>query len=141
METHILNTQTGKVRAMEPGEEPGANEMAIPGWVARHPTRARMLYYQGSRQAAIGAFCVMCMGGDVPSVTRLVRECASTWCPLWVHRPLGYNPETKDPFEKPEVPDHVPSKDLLRKMVKARSLKAKSDDQGEEPGQITRVRL
>ena len=50
----------------------------VPYRSVRAAQRARQ-----SRSAAIRVHCLTCMGGDY----RLVRECASRTCPLWLYRP------------------------------------------------------
>jgi hypothetical protein len=41
-----------------------------------------------SRKVAIKAKCWDCQGGDGdPGVFRRIRECPSSGCPLWPHRP------------------------------------------------------
>lgn len=123
METHIVNTQTGATRERKAGEEPGENEIGVPSWLARTPTRGLNLYHKRSRRTAIEAFCIMCMGNNIA----MVKRCESHWCPLW---PFRYGAEKK------VLPPTAPPANVLKLMAKARRSDPPSDN-----GKRARVRL
>jgi len=62
--------------------------------------------YCGSRSAAIGLFCLSCMGGSRSDVA----ACKSFSCPLWQFRPGG---------EKGLQPPGIPTQEQYQELIDA----------------------